>query len=387
MDQTVNKIFFALIRSAIRGVPMSEEEKSMYSPQLLPSIGKMASKHDLAHLIVHALKENRLLDEAHKHTEQVIVSAVFRYERINYDLKKLCSLLEDAQIPFIPLKGSVLRQYYREPWMRTSCDIDVLVHHEDLERAIEYLIQNGGYTDGLHDTHDVSLYTPSKTHIELHFDLVEEGRANSACDVLKSVWDNASPKDGYRFLYSMSDEFFYFYHMAHMAKHFETGGCGVRPFIDLWILDNISSLDDTKRDALLLRSGLMKFTESARALSKIWLEGGKYDVFLLQFESFILTGGVYGNASNRVALNQSKSGGRFGYILSRMFVSYEMLVRYYPVLEKHRWLMPLMQVRRWLKVFDPRISKMAKRELETNSSIDRSSADEMGRFLTDIGLG
>ena len=29
----------------------------------------------------------------------------------------------------------------------------------------------------------------------------------------------------------MLDELFYFYHIAHMVKHFENGGCGIRPVV------------------------------------------------------------------------------------------------------------------------------------------------------------
>ena len=36
-----------------------------------------------------------------------------------------------------------------------------------------------------------------------------------------------------------------------MAKHFENGGCGVRPFIDLWILNHRRPFDRAKRESLL----------------------------------------------------------------------------------------------------------------------------------------
>ncbi|MBO4954226.1 MAG: nucleotidyltransferase family protein, partial [Clostridia bacterium] len=36
-------------------------------------------------------------------------------------------------IDFMPLKGAVIRQYYPEPWMRTSCDIDIHVKKDRLE--------------------------------------------------------------------------------------------------------------------------------------------------------------------------------------------------------------------------------------------------------------
>lgn len=29
----------------------------------------------------------------------------------------------------------------------------------------------------------------------------------------------------------MKEEMFYFYHIAHLAKHFEVGGCGIRQII------------------------------------------------------------------------------------------------------------------------------------------------------------
>ena len=53
------------------------------------------------------------------------------------EYENLCSAFEKAQIPFLPLKGSVIRKYYPEAWMRTSCDIDILVHDEDVGRAKE----------------------------------------------------------------------------------------------------------------------------------------------------------------------------------------------------------------------------------------------------------
>ena len=45
-------------------------------------------------------------------------------------MQKTSFKIKKVQIPFLPLKGSVIRQYYPEPWMRTSCDIDILVDFE-----------------------------------------------------------------------------------------------------------------------------------------------------------------------------------------------------------------------------------------------------------------
>ena len=77
----------------------------------------------------------------------------------------------------MPLKGSVLRASYPQDWMRTSCDIDILVHREDLERAVELLVEKKQYRREVTNLCDVSLYAPSGVHLELHYDLVLENRS------------------------------------------------------------------------------------------------------------------------------------------------------------------------------------------------------------------
>jgi hypothetical protein len=270
--------------------------------------------------------------------------------------------------------------------MRTSCDIDVLVHRNELENAISYLTEKLGYEEKGKASHDVSLFSATGVHIELHFDLVEEGRANNAINVLSTVWDNVSLRRDSEYWYEMSDDFFYFYHIAHMAKHFETGGCGVRPFIDLWILDHIDGANKEARDALLEKGGLLKFAEQARILSNIWFGDGQYDNVSYQFQNFLFHGGVYGSTDNRVALHQKKKGGRIGYIISRMFIPYANLKRYYPVLEKHKWLMPVMQIRRWFMLLKPDVAKMAKSEILANGNIESAHAEQMDELLKNIGL-
>ena len=386
MEQNLIKILFALIRSAMRGTAMSDSEKALYSNELLPDLIKLSKRHDVAHLVALGLKSNGLLTADDKDVESEIVRAVFRYERLNHDYKKLCAALEAAEIPFIPLKGSVLRAYYPEPWMRTSCDIDVLVHREDVERAMSLLRDDLKYSEYTKSSHDVSLLTPLKNHVELHFDLVEEGRANNAIAILRSVWDTVSPRGECRYWLEMSDAFFYFYHVAHMAKHFENGGCGLRPFIDLYVLDNLRTADINGRNRILEHGGLLKFAEAARELSLVWLAGKEADERSRKLQSFLLHGGAYGSFDNRVALQQKKKGGRVGYVISRAFIPYERLVRYYPVLEKHRWLMPLMQVRRWFMLLRPDVAKMARAEFAANGKMEGSKADAMNDFLYEIGL-
>ncbi len=119
---------------------------------------KLAKSHDLAHLVGDALIKNDLIGdgEIKAKFQKRIMLAVYRYEKINYELGRLRETLNEAKIPFIPLKGSVLRRYYPEPWMRTSCDIDVLVNESDLERAISALTSAAGYKNRFKKAHTMS---------------------------------------------------------------------------------------------------------------------------------------------------------------------------------------------------------------------------------------
>ena len=137
MNNKTREIMFALLRSDICGTLLSDEEKSLYDAEILPQLKKIAKEHDVLQLLALGLQKNDLLEGNSSQLENEIFKAAYRYEQLNYELNSLCASLEKAQIRFLPLKGSVIRKYYPEPWMRTSCDIDVLVRAEDLDKAIE----------------------------------------------------------------------------------------------------------------------------------------------------------------------------------------------------------------------------------------------------------
>ena len=306
MEQRTIQILFALLRSAVCGTKLIDEELNYYSPELLNDLLKISRKHDVVHLLVLGLKQNGLISKENSDIENFILKAVYRYERMQYEYENLCDALEKAQIPFIPLKGSVIRKYYPEAWMRTSCDIDILVHENELEKAASYLVDNCGYLLKNKSSHDISLFSSNKIHVELHYDLVENGRANSSCTILKDVWKTSMALENKNYQRRMTDEMFYFYHIAHMAKHFEIGGCGIRPFIDILILDGIQDIDIDKRDKLLKQGNLLKFANVARKLSRIWFSHEQYDFIAQQMEDYIVRGGMYGNIENRITVQQQK---------------------------------------------------------------------------------
>lgn len=184
----------------------------------------------------------------------------------------------------------------------------------------------------------------------------------------------------------MKEEMFYFYHIAHLAKYFEVGGCGIRPIIDLWILDNIEGINQNERDNLLKQGRLFEFAEKVRKLSKIWFSGAQYDEITKQMEEYILRGGVYGSLANRVVVQQQKRGGRLKYAFSKIFIPYDDIKLHYPILQKHRWLTPIMEVRRWFKLVFCGYAKRTVNELKVNQNVSKTEAERVQEFLKNIGL-
>ncbi len=387
MDQTAIFQLFALLRSAICGTPLQEQEKVSASPEMLSKLVAISKRHDISHLLAFACDINSIPISGAVDIKADIAKAVYRYEQINYELGRFCKALEQAQIAFMPLKGAVLRNYYPKPWMRTSCDIDVLVHEADAEQATDLLVADCGYTRAGKNSHDISLFSPNHVHIELHYQLVEDWFVNpSATTALSEIWSHAVKAAGFDYRYEMPDDFFYFYHIAHMAKHFENGGCGIRSFLDLWILDHIDGVNQANRDALLQQGGLLQFAGIARLLSKIWFGNGIHTVLTQYMEQFVLSGGVYGTSENRIAVQQQRKGGRFKYALSKIFIPYDVIKFHYPILKKHRWLTPIMEVRRWFKLAFCGHAKRTLRELHYNNNMSHTEADNMQAFLQNIGL-
>lgn len=386
MDQRTVSVLFALLRSAISETKLTEAERAEYSPELLSDLLKISAKHDVDHLLVWGLQQNGLLSNEERSVEKRVLKAVYRYERTRYEYESLCAALENAQIPFLPLKGSVIRSYYPKPWMRTSCDIDVLVHEENLQRATDYLTEHLGYRVDSTFTHDVSLFTQSGWHIELHYNLMEDEPIKSSSNVLRNVWDYATKREDREYWYELSDAAFYFYHIAHMAKHFENGGCGIRPFIDLYVLNRRISFDAQARSGLLQKGDLVTFARQAKLLAEVWFEGAEHCTITRQMEHYILRGGVYGTIENHIAVQQHKRGGKIKYALSKIWLPYDTIKFYYPILEKHKWLLPFMEMRRWFRLIFCGHWKRVTRELKYSSAVSKHEADETKLFLSSIGL-
>lgn len=231
----IQDIFIKMLRSELTGTELDVSVKEQITPDVVSTLYSSAVRHDLAHIVASSLHKCGFKSDNAiyaKFSQKAVVS-VYRNEQMKYAFAQICDTFDKASIPYIPLKGSVIRPYYPQESMRTSCDIDILVKEDNLETAIDALVQRG-FKCGERNYHDVSLVSEANVHLELHFNIQENiGKLDA---VLKDAWHYANLTDGSR--YQFTDEFFVFHMFAHISYHFLFGGCGIKSLMDIWIMEH-----------------------------------------------------------------------------------------------------------------------------------------------------
>jgi len=369
---------FELIRVSLGEDAQKTEEIKALSEEELVSLYRLSKSHDLAHTVGEMLTrmELSLSDALSARFLKQQMLAVYRHERLQDTYARICELFEASQIPYMPLKGAIIRPYYPEPWMRTSCDIDILVKEEDAERAAELVGKNLGIKEHYGKSfHDISLLLEGGVHLELHFNIIEELEPMDT--VLRTVWAHANLKEGTGYCYLQSNAFLLFHLVCHNAYHFLKGGCGIRPFVDWWLLRKKLTFDKAEFSALLDAGSLTEFAQGMDALSDVWFEGSEHTALTQQMEAYILGAGVYGSLENRVTVGKEKEGGGIRYLLKRIFLPLRDLKKNYPRLEKAPILYPFYTVVRWFTVIFSGRRRKAMSEI-------KNSVKDSGDYARDV---
>ncbi len=378
-------IMLSLISSELQGTTVSDDIIESIDSDMLSSLYTLSDAHDMAHVAASALSKAEKLgtDAVSEKFRQKALLAVYRETQQSSELSKICETLENEKIPFIPLKGAVIRGYYPEPFMRTSCDIDILVRETDFKKAVASIKSRLGYvTEDEAHYHDISLFSPNGVHLELHFSI----RENSAAfdKVLDRVWDFASPIAGKEHQLLLQNEYLLFYLIAHTAYHFLSGGCGIRPIFDIRLVEKKAEIDKEKLSELLEEAGLWKFYNAAEKLCDVWSGASEHSETTRRMESYILSAGVYGSMENGIGI--AKAGrGNFKYIFNRVFMPYSQLRTYYRVLYKYPALYPVYQVIRWARILRKNKGKAA-HELKYSSSVPDEKIRSLQEICKELGL-
>lgn len=377
MNTKIRDRLFMVIRKAM-DIEVPNIELSVEECNAIMQIGERQS---IQLIIYRGFKLLNLSEDCLKQFDRLMLKNAYKYIKRNEELNSITRALDNDGIPYIPLKGAVLKQLYPEPELRTSSDIDVLVREKDLDNAVKAVETTTDFKFESRNYHDVQMRVPG-TVLEMHFS-IKENMANID-KLLSRAWDFAkSTGSGARCAFT--PEFQIFHVIAHMSYHMVHGGLGIRPFLDLWLLRNKTEFEEETVRKMCEECGILTFYEKSCRLVDAWMEGRAIPEELASFEEYCLNGGVFGSTES-VNASRMRNEQKGGYVLKRLLVSREVLEEEYPALREKPYLLPAYQINRWLRLLDKDKRDRVLKEMDgirNTRPEETSSFDEM---LKGLGL-
>lgn len=155
---------------------------------------------------------------------------LFDTERSN-----LFSFMEQKGIWHLPLKGSVLKDFYPAVGMRQMSDNDILFDYSFCAEVQVYM-ESAGYEAVRVGTGNHDVYHKEPVfNFELHKSLYGEAHQDGWAEYYKNVRDRLVIQEGTACEYRFTDEDFYVYITSHAYKHFAGSGTGLRSLLDFYV--------------------------------------------------------------------------------------------------------------------------------------------------------
>lgn len=376
MDEA--SLLFAMLRNQLNGQAL---DIAALSAEQLSAVRALAAHHRLSHLVAAGVIAGGLTDDPRLLAEcrREKITAALHIQAQQEEAARIYALLAQHDIPYIPLKGQVIRGYYPQSWMRNSRDVDILIPRSHHEAVCRILQEEHGYSVMAKGGHDVMFRAANGLCMEMHYRLLEVDNAR-----LESVWDRAQPT-GVGTEYRLCDADFYLYHLAHMAKHFRNGGCGIRPVMDLWLFMKRDYRDESLTQ-LLAQYDLLAFTQMMEQLSRVWFGGEDHSESTRRIEGYLLRGGVHGDEHFYHAETLLESRGKFRYLLSRVFPPFDKLKAQYPRLAHQPWLAPFYAIHRLLRIIFGREKSVYRTQMQQIQGISKEKQQEIQAIWKDVGF-
>ena len=346
-------------------------------------IMNLAFAHRISGFVAYACKYYDIPEPTKTKMATEIYKTAARHTAQEHEIKELSEDFTKAEIEHCFLKGLKVSSLYDIPEMRFMLDIDVYINAENYDNAIE-VMKARGYEVGCADEKDCSLSKKPFLNVDLHkelkydYDLGYEFYEN-VNERLISLENSCEKK--------MSNEELYVYLLSHTAHHFATAGTGIKSVIDhYYILKNLlPECDGQILLEYLNQSGLKGFNETFTKLTKFWFMNGEVDETIKEMSDYVILSGAYGTDINFFVNSVLRiSDNKKSYFLERLFPDRETLSYRYPVLKKHKALLPVFWgVRIVSTVFD---LDRIKSEATGVANVEADVKEKQDSFLKNVGL-
>ena len=307
-------------------------------------------EQDVTNMAYVALKKLGYDDAQLKEFQDDYKLNLLREARFELGGQQVFDALEKSGIPFLPLKGAILKNLYPNPALRTFTDIDIYVGQriEDTEQVLFKL----GYekkTD--FETNDISYVKKPSLHIELHKDLFPDDYDFEG--YFDEPFKHTDIKDGYKYYHLYKTDDFFIHVLCHLYKHFTFGGCGLRQYLDIYVMTKKMQLDMDYICSELRIFGMEGFLDTTLTLNRFFFDGEKPTDETIEIAEFVFNNSTFGNADNRLVLDYDKGHGekrtlwgKITYFADRWQLKYSQMRPRYKILKYLPFLLPFCWVHR-----------------------------------------
>lgn len=376
-----------LMACALQGVSAREE---ILADADLKQLLIMARKHSVASMVCMALEKTAVFanadEAARKQWLEAKNKAVRKNMLLDAERKTILHELEIQGIWYMPLKGSILKDWYPKPGMREMADNDILFDPAGRKQVRE-IFQNRGYkTVSFGKINHDEYEKPPIYNFEMHISLFH-GMYKEFTKQYENVKERLLPVDGTAYQFAFTPEDFYVFALAHAHKHYSHSGTGVRTLADIYVMERHLGdiMDRDEVEQKLTQLGIAEYEQHSRVLAEKLFSAVRplAEIELTEDEKEMLlyycdatTYGTVGNSVNN-RLHELQEGSeditlwtKLKYCGVRLFPGREFCKYAYPFVYKHPWTMPFFWV--W-RIVDKGIThrRKVKQELKALKAVSR----------------
>lgn len=342
----------------------------------LNDIRNLANKYAITPVIGYTLnKTNKYKSNIFDTTLYMNINRVEAQDNIRNTIKQT---LENNNIDFIFLKGITLAKYYDETCLRYSSDIDVIVKPDDYIKAKDILVNEANFNMAHYTENELSLVNSNGFSIDLHSMFGKPQDPNN--DLYKDVL--------YDETHELNNEYKLFHICAHGAKHLTgMGFISFQYLLDFYYVDRLDM--DSEHVYKLLKDGnLYTFYLKTKELIDVLFNDCKPNEYTDLYINYLFNSIENKGRNNmeRLFRRKYKKSNSVTYFLRRVFPDYQIMSTTYPILRKHKILLPFYYVKRVIHGMNKKTLATAKIEMQYYANDTKENIDSTNKLFDNLGI-
>lgn len=328
-----------LVTCAVNG---ETPDKAKVDGMKLESLFDVCQKHILTACVAYALESAGIQD--HNFT-QAKEKAIRKNILLDAERVKILKRLEQEQIWYMPLKGSLLKDWYPKLCMRQMSDNDILCDCNYRAKIKEIMLDMGFTCEHYGKGNDDAYFKPPVCNFEMHNELFTITHVGKLHEYYDDVKQRLVKDEDNAYGYHFRTEDFYLYIISHEYKHYARGGTGVRSLVDTYVFlrEFRDTLDWDYINAELAKLEIADYEQQNRELAMKVFQGQSLSEEEREQMDYYIFSGTYGTFNNsfKNLIDEKAQGSKKRYILQRVFPPLEHYKVWFPWAYRHKILIPV----------------------------------------------